>query len=332
MQYYNQPNKLYKKLQILEVNMECYLQLKRRLKSNKIVYGFYLELRVKFRLFLYRLSPKLLALYSFFVIHHRIPNYKNPRVFDEKLQWLMLFWGHPLKVKCADKYSVRSYIESLGLGYILPELIAVYNNSREIDFRSLPDRFVLKCTHGCGFNIICKDKKHLNIEDTIRKLDYWMKKDISRINGEIHYAKITPRIICEKYIDDLSGNLPIDYKIYCFDGKAHCTMVCKDRENRLYANFYFYDREWKKILPYNKTSLFSQDSIPKPPRYKDMLSIAEKLSNPFPFVRIDLYSIDGNILFGEMTFTPNGCVDKGYTEFAEKELGGLINLPEKLMK
>jgi hypothetical protein len=253
---------------------------------------------------------------------------KNPRTLDEKLLWLNIYWRHPLKARCADKYAVRSYVEEHGLGHLLKELLGMYANSREIDFSRLPDRFVLKCTHGCGFNVFCTDKSKLDVEETRRKLDAWMKLDISELAGEMHYARIKPRIICENYLGDQSGKLPIDYKVYCFDGKAHCTMVCTDR-GREKTKYDFFDREWKNVLPYSRPGVSSNRPIPRPEGYEVMLDAAERLSKPFPFVRVDFYSVGGKAVFGEMTFTPNGCIDTDLTDMAQDIMGQLIRLPKK---
>jgi len=279
---------------------------------------------------LYALSPVLLAKYHYVTTMGKKPNLKNPQSFDEKLMWLMLYWRHPLKIQCADKYAVRSYVIANGLGHILPELLGLYEKSSEIDYDTLPDQFVLKCTHGCGTNIICKSKADLDWCEAKRKLDLWMKKDISKVGGEIHYASIKPRIICECYLDDMSGNIPTDYKVYCFHGKAHSTMVCSAR-NTGSAKFDHYDREWKNKLPYDKESLLSNRNISKPEAYDEMIEAAERLAKPFPFVRIDFYSIRGKAVFGEMTFTPHGCADPDYPPAAQESLGKLIKLPEKLL-
>jgi hypothetical protein len=226
---------------------------------------------------------------------------------------------------------MRSYVEQHGLAHILQNLIGVYNNSNEIYFGALPQRFVLKCTHGCGFNIICKDKDALDVIKSQKKLDAWMKIDFSKRFGELHYASMQPRIICEKYLDDLSSELACDYKVYCFDGNVHCTMACTERIINGDAKYDFYDREWRKKLPYSKSSLLANRSIPKPEAYEEIIDAAVRLSTPFPFVRIDFYSVDGKAVLGEMTFTPNGCIDPGYTDVAQSELGKLVKLPSKLM-
>jgi hypothetical protein len=256
------------------------------------------------------------------------PNLNDPQSFNEKLLWLMFYWRHPLKTRCADKYAVRDYVKEHGLEHILNELLGVYENSSEIYFKSLPQRFVLKCTHGCGFNIVCNDKSSLNVEETCRKLDAWMNVDYSKIYGESHYARIKRRIICEAYLNDLTSDLPTDYKIYCFDGKAHCTRICTERTSNGPAKYDIYDREWNQ-LPYLRTSLLVNRFIPKPAGYEEMIEAAEKLSKPFPFVRVDFYNISGKVVFGEMTFTPYACTGNIYTDDARYVLGSLLRLPAK---
>jgi hypothetical protein len=278
--------------------------------------------------FLLGLSPLLFIRYRYLKEARKWYDHKNPRTFDEKLLWLNLYWRHPLKARCADKYAVRSYVEEHGMGHLLTELLGVYANSSEIDFSRLPDRFVLKCTHGCGFNVFCTDKSRLDVEETRRKLNAWMKLDISKFTGEMHYVSIKPRIICEAYLEGLPGKPINDYKVYCFHGKAHCTMACTDRTEKG-AKYDFYDREWKNKLRYSKSSLLVDRTIPKPEAYEEIIQAAEALSKPFPFVRMDFYSINGKAVFGEMTFTPHGCIDTLMTDLAQDVMGDLLKLPKK---
>ena len=194
---------------------------------------------------LYKLSPVLMARYRYLLGTGNLPNLNNPKTFDEKLLWLMLYWQHPLKTKCGDKYTMRSYVAKHGLSRILPKLHGVYDRTNQIDFDVLPERFVIKCTHGCKFNIVCNDKSILNIKETKRQLNKWLKIDFSKKYGEIHYAKMQPRIICECFLDDLADDLPCDYKVYCFHGKVHCTLACTGRKLNGEANYDFYDIAWK---------------------------------------------------------------------------------------
>lgn len=280
--------------------------------------------------FLYGLSPILSAHYRYRLIVGRRLNLGNPQAFDEKLMWLMLYWQHPLKSQCADKYAMRTYVREHGLEHLLPDLLGVYERSSEIDFDALPEQFCLKCTHGCGFNIICREKSRLDVKEARQLLDGWLKEDFSKAYGEIHYASIKRRIICEAYLGDENGNLPDDYKVYCFHGKARFTMVCSERGLQGYgAKYEYYCRKWEHRLPYSKSPAKTDRMLPRPEAYDEMIRAAEILAKSFPFVRMDFYCTRGKAIIGEMTFTPAGCVDPGYTDEAQRIMGELIRLPEK---
>ena len=309
-------------------------KIKRILKKSGVIY-FYYSISERYDLFLadffLKLSPVLYAKHRYKSIYGKNPNLKKPVTFDEKLLWLNLYWRHPLKTECGDKYTMRSYVQKLGLGHILPELLGVYQNSKEIDFESLPDRFVLKCTHGCGFNIICNNKATLDIKEARRKLDKWMATDYSKFAGELHYASMKPSIICEKFQEDNVGELPIDYKVYCFRGKVHCILVAKGRNKEGHTDMFdFYDLGWNTKLPYYTSSLQADRHTQKPEALDEMIALAESLSTPFPFVRMDFYNIKGKAVLGEITFTPAGCIQSGYTELAQNLLGSMIELPSRI--
>ncbi len=281
------------------------------------------------RAVLYRLSPRLLALARYRAAWKSWPDLRDPRSFDEKLLWLNLYWKDPLKAVCGDKYGIRGYADGLGLGGHMPVLYGVYDRPEDIDLEALPDKFVLKCSHGCKYNIFCRDKCDFDAGTARRLLAGWMKKDYSVKYGEAHYADMKPRIICEEFLEEPGVELPSDYKVYCFAGRVHCTMSCTQRQSNGLAKYSFYDRDWKVRLPYNRNTNMEGRDVPKPGGYEEMIGIAEKLSKPFPFVRVDFYSIAGRVVIGEMTFTPSACVDPNYTAEAEKKLGGLIVLPDK---
>lgn len=251
---------------------------------------------------------------------------RNPEDFNEKLQWLKLFWQNPLVVKCADKYEVRNYVKDCGCDEILNHLYGIYNDPFEIDWESLPNKFAIKCTHGCGFNIICDDKESLDKDETYKQLNQWLKIRYDRRALEVHYAKIKPRIICERYIETEAGLLPNDYKVYCFNGKPKLVLVCSDRSNNLRLNFA--DLNWQRMNI--GTEKFSRGELPaKPDCFNAMVDYAEKLAAPFPFVRVDFYDYKGKPLFGEMTYTPAGCMALYYNETGLQCLGDMLQLPEK---
>lgn len=298
---------------------------------SELYYFLQRNYKMRYSRFLLNHLPQLYAQYRHKKTYGSKANLKNPVTFDEKLLWLMLYWRHPLKTECGDKYSMRQYISKLGWGHLLPGLIGVYTKSSEIDFDKLPDKFVLKCTHGCGFNIICRNKQEFDINQARVKLDKWMTLNYSKFAGELHYASMKPRIICEQFLEDPASSKPIDYKVYCFNGKAHCIMVARDRdESGRTEKFDIYSLDWKTKLPYYRSVSSEDRNTPKPEAYDEIIEAAETLSKPFPYVRMDFYSIRGKALLGEMTFTPAGCIQKHYTPLAQNILGSLIELPPRM--
>lgn len=281
----------------------------------------------RFMEFLTKINPKFSCSILYIMRTHEIPHYKNPRNFNDKTSILKLYDypNNKLVIKCTDKYEVRKYIEELGYSRILNELYGVYKTPDEIDFTKLPEKFALKCTHGCAYNIICKDKNKLNIIETKNKLDKFMHEKYGYATTELHYLKIEPKIICEKYLCDEDDKMPIDYKIYCINGVAKCILVCTERDTGLKLNMF--DMKWNQ-LPYIKEKYMSNKDIEKPKKLQDMIKIAEDLSKPFPFVRVDLYNDKGKIIFGELTFTPACCCNPCYSKEGNKELGKMINYEE----
>lgn len=296
-------------------------------KQSTFITSLYRKVFAVFVATLIKCSPYLATK---FLYRRRIGkplNLKNPSNFNEKIQWLKLYWRHPLVVKCGDKYEVRNYVKELGFTEILLKTHGVYRNTEEIDWDILPDKFAMKVTSGCGYNIICKDKKQLNINEIKSKLKNWMKTNYSLKYAEIHYEKMTPRILCEEFINTCDGTLPVDYKIYCFNGKPKIILVTTERESGYKR--YFFDTKWN-ILELEKGTDGVQVNMKKPKSLESMLYYAEKLSEPFPFVRVDFYDYNGKPILGEMTFTPAGGMANYYKESSLEELGDLITLPEKI--
>ena len=282
-----------------------------------------------FRLLL-AISPVLLARVRYRLAWGRWPDFAKPTTFDEKLLWLNLYWRHPLKTTCGDKYTLREYVQQQGLGELLPRLYGVYETVEAIDFDALPKPCVLKCSHGCKCNVFWRAGETLDVAAARRDLRRWMRTDYSRLLGELHYAGMTPRILCEEFLDDGSGGLPTDYKLYCFNGRVHCTLVCSGRAVNAKARFDFFDRAWG-YLPYDQTSSAAPQQVSLPKSYAEMVAAAESLSQPFPFVRMDFYDIRGQPVLGEMTFTPCGCIERDLTPEAQRTLGRLLTLPPKYL-
>ncbi len=257
-------------------------------------------------------------------------NLKNPLRFTEKLQWYKINYRIPVLRQCVDKYEVREYVANKGLANTLNELYGIYESFEEINFEELPNQFVIKTTNGGGgINvIICDDKNNFNIEETKQTIENWMSpKKISGGREWVYYG-LKPKIIIEKYlINEKNPDAGItDYKIFCFDGKPKYLVVDIDRYIGHKRNFY--DTNWNYLDISSDCPNFG-DSFPKPEGLEEMLEVAALLSKEFPFVRVDLYYVEGQVIFGEMTFNPWS----GYVQFNPDEfdftLGDLFVLPEK---
>lgn len=276
----------------------------------------------KFFEILTKISPKFSAIVLYIYRTKEIPNLKNPQNFNEKMTNLKLSYkSNELISKCSDKYEVREYVKSKGLENILNELYFVCDNVDEIDFEKLPNKFALKCTHGCAYNVICENKETLNTEETKKKLRSYLKEKYGLATQELHYLNINPRIICEKFLQGENGKLPIDYKIYCINGNAEGILVCSERKEKLKINFY--DINWNELM-YIKDKYRNKNKIEKPENLEQMIKYAEILSRDFKFVRVDLYNDNGKIIFGELTFTPACCCAPYYSSIGNKMLGEMI--------
>lgn len=255
-------------------------------------------------------------------------NLDSPKTFNEKLQWLKLYYHDPLMTKCADKYAVRKYVkETIGEEYLIP-LIGVWDRVEDIDFDLLPNQFVLKVNWGSGMNIIVKDKNKLDVGDTKKKLSSWMKPSSNHYytSYEWCYKNIEPKIICEKYIEQMDGNL-IDYKLFLFNGTVKYIDIHIFRFTENHSRC-FYDINWNKYDATIKFNLF-KGNLEKPKVLDELLMLGEKLGKCFPHVRVDFYIIENKIFFGEMTFY-NGS---GYDCFKPQEwdykFGELLELPKE---
>ena len=235
-------------------------------------------------------------------------NLENPKDFNEKIMWLKHnhYWDNQLISNLADKYEVRKYISDQGLEKTLNEIYGLYESVEEIDWNILPNKFALKCTHGSQTNIICKDKKKLNKKKTTKKLSNWMKEVFGKETAEFHYRMISPRIICEKFLPSLDGNSAYDYKFHCVDGEIIAIGIYIDRSVEIKR--FMVDEEYQflnALNPENKKTGKKEELPPKPKSFSEMIQVAQILSKGFPYVRVDLYDVDGKVIFGELTFTPN---------------------------
>lgn len=245
------------------------------------------------------------------------PNLDNPRSFSEKLQYYKLHYRNPALGNIVDKYRVREYLKEKGFGHLLPELYGVYRRAEEIDYDRLPDQFVLKTNDGSGGHniVICRDKSNLDKEATAKLLNSWLNKKNANLGREWAYTQIKESlIIAEQYLENKENpELGIeDIKFYCFNGKPYCIAFDGERYIRHKRNFY--DPDWNDLKVGSDCDNFDHP-IPRPSNLEEMLETAAKLSQGFPHVRVDLYSLEGKIYFGEMTFYPLS----GYVEYTPRE-------------
>jgi hypothetical protein len=226
--------------------------------------------------------------------------------------------------RLADKIEVREYIkEIVGEEYLIP-LIGIYNSYKDIDFLKLPKSFVLKANHGSGWNIICHNKLNLDIRKTKIKLKKWYKTNFYYYQGEWAYRNIIPRFICERLILDENGQLPVDYKFFCFNGEPLYIQVDLDRfidHKRV-----FFNPLWE-LQPFRLLYPSTSKDIPEPENLDVMLNIAQKLSSGHIFTRVDLYDIKGSVFFGEICFYPENGKGIFYPRNWDFILGEHINLP-----
>ncbi len=231
-------------------------------------------------------------------------NWIKPTGFNEKLHIFKITKEAEELAPYADKFEVRSFVKKTVGSRYLTTLYDVYNRVEDIDLNKLPNAFILKATHGSGWNIACQDKRMLNWKLAKKKLSAWLKRNYYESGQERQYRNIKPRILCEEYLSPKKGTLK-DYKLFCFAGKPVLIEVVVDRQIRRIKR-YFYDQHWNRVhvSSADVREIPRKDSnIERPKRLKEILSVAARLSAPFRHVRVDLYYVDDRIYFGELTFT-----------------------------
>ena len=263
--------------------------------------------------------PKYLANVTYKSIFKKDINWENPSNLIEKIYWLQLNTDTSLWTLCADKYRVRNFVKEKGCGELLNKLYGVWKNANDIDFDTLPNSFVLKTNNSCGQIIVVSDKSKLNIEEARKKLNNWLRVEYGYDGAQLHYTRIKPVVIAEEFLSENNQLSPIDYKIWCFNGKAEFILCVYDRgwseKGSDKYSLSTYDLDWNntssKTLNSNNAH-FSGESIKKPVKLNEMINYAEKLAAGFPEVRVDFYYINNRIIFGELTFTT------GYGYFKEE--------------
>lgn len=277
-------------------------------------------------------SPRLLVNLLYWRDNRRWINWKNPKTIDEKIQWMKFYGDTAQWSRLADKYAVRDYVCEKGLEHILVPLLCKWDKAEEIDWNVLPEQFVMKTNHGSGDALICTDKSHLDTNYWTRYFARQLKMKFGTTMGEPHYDKIPPCVIAEQYLDNTKQQItscsPIDYKIWCFDGRPAYIWACHNRTKHS-CEVGLYDLDWN-FLPQYSVSLehyqLTSQPIPVPKHLKEMLEYASILTQGFPVVRMDMYEIDGHVYFGEMTFTPASGANTFYTHEFRNILGDLCKI------
>lgn len=255
-----------------------------------------------------RISPTAASKIRYRYYMHKKLNLKKPQTLNEKMMYLKLnkYWNRQFVADCADKYAVRKTIMECGCPELLIDLYGVWDRVEDIDWDSLPNKFVIKCNHGCGYNILCTDKSKFDIEHAKKLLRKWMKESYGFVTVEQGiYGKIKKKIIAEKFIETVDEKPLCDYKFFCSYGEVKFLYVVSDRENGE-TKLDYYEPDWKWIPV---TSQYpNKGAIEKPLKLEEMKQYASILSKDFPLVRVDLYNEGEDIFFGELTFTPTGCL------------------------
>lgn len=288
------------------------LPLKIILNKISIIFPTKLYLRLSYRL---NLGRKL--------------NLSNPQTFNEKLQWLKIHYRKPEFISMVDKIEAKKYVASIiGEEYIIPT-IAEYDCVDDIDWETLPNQFVMKCTHDSGGIVVCKNKTKLDKKKAIKKLKRGLNKSYYYQNREWPYKNVRPRIICEEYKVDESGYELKDYKFFCFDGLVKALFVATDRGKQTEeTKFDFFDADFNH-LPFTNGHPNSNKILNKPTGFEKMKELASILSKGFPHLRVDFYDINGRIYFGELTFFHWSGMVPFVPEEWDYKFGSWIELPNK---
>lgn len=257
-------------------------------------------------------------------------NLKDPKTFSEKQQWLKMHDRNPDYTRMVDKYEAKNYIaQRAGEAYVIPTY-GVWERFEDIDFDSLPDQFVLKCTHDSGGLVICRDKAKLDMNKARKNIQESLKRNYYWLSREWPYKNVKPRIIAEKLMSDEKQQTSlVDYKFYCFNGEPKFMYISEGLEDHRTARISFVNMDWTPA-PFQRTDYTPFEQLPpKPEHFDTMVELARQFSKGIPFLRVDMYEIGGKLYFSELTFFPTS----GYThikpELWDRRIGDWLTLPEK---
>lgn len=255
----------------------------------------------------------------------------NPHTFNEKLQWLKLYYHNPDYTVLADKVKAKYWIqEHVGKQYAVPTL-AVYQNVNEINFDSLPNEFVLKCNHDCGSVIIVKDKGELDKDKTLSFLNDRMDRDFYLPYREWCYKNIPHRIICEPYLQDGENSELTDYKFFCFNGEPRFLYVSYGLSSWDTAYINYMNLDWTPAAFHRPDFKEFTQIPPRPSKFDEMLRIAKNVSSNFPFVRVDFFQVNEDLFISEFTFYPGAGLDKFMPPEWDGIIGDMLTLPDPII-
>lgn len=248
---------------------------------------------------------KIAHSFLFYRNHKYMFDWKNPKTYDEKMTWALANQFGEKESIYADKYRVRKYVTKCGYGYMLPKVYDVWHNASDISLDNLPNQFVMKTNNGSGPECIeiCTDKSKININALKKKFASSLKKGIWKNQCEYHYKYIQPLIFAEEFLSEKKDRGITDYKLFTFNGKVKCILVCTDRNENFKRDYY--DVNWNHLDVVSEI-ISGEHKIDKPKGLDEMIRAAEKLSDRFPTARIDFYDLDGKVFFGEITLSPAG--------------------------
>lgn len=251
---------------------------------------------------------------------HRLPRLRHPQDLSERILSSMLSKDFLRFAEYADKVKVRDYIAKKGLSHILLKHFGNWSDASNIDFETLPEKFILKANNGSGGHVICTNKKKFDCHWAIAKMNATLKEVRHLRNTEPHYCAIEPKILCEELLGD-GITLPVDYKFHCINGRIVDIFVVCEREDG--AKYCTLNTNWE-ILPSTLPEYMPKTVPPKPENLEEMIKYAEILSSDFKFVRVDLYDYKSKVYFGELTFSPWGGILNSYTTEALEWMGSIF--------
>lgn len=263
---------------------------------------------------------------KYFLCCRELLSFKNPKTYNEKLQWIKVYDRNPEYIPLVDKYEVKKIVGSkIGFEHII-ETYGVWNSFDEIKFDELPDQFVLKCTHDSGSVSICKNKKTFNIAEAKEKLERALKFNVFRDGREWPYKNVKPRIIAEAYMEDTAVGELRDYKFFTFGGEPKYVHIVSNRQNpdeETYGDFFDMDYQHVELTIGHNNAPTPPD---KPANFSKMIEYAKLLSEGTKQLRVDFYEVDGRLYFGELTFFHDSGFGDILPESWNKKLGDLIDL------